>query len=245
MNSIPFQTFPFLYISGLMLSLDVNNESSADLFISPGQCRDSTDTFQIKSDSIITVNAYVSGANGLDEGTFTGLEEMFAVYMIYDPANERVAGLLSRSKISPLLPSGYSVSRLIGWAPMVNASYAFDRGWWSGSNASRMFTYINKRAMASNATIDYHPIFLYTCVPPVDNQLIYVYSDFYIGAYATDRLFIKPYYVQNDQVIISTPTANNALLSQLDENGYPAILYKVTDESDSCEIYLTAFTYDV
>jgi hypothetical protein len=61
----------------------------------------------------ITVDITASGVNGLDTGV-EALSTWYYVYMIYNPVSGLVRGLLSASTTSPVLPSGYASSRLIG-----------------------------------------------------------------------------------------------------------------------------------
>jgi len=55
-----------------------------------------------------------TGANGRDGGS-EAANTWYAVYVIYNPTTNTVAGLLSTSATSPTLPSGYIFFRRVGW----------------------------------------------------------------------------------------------------------------------------------
>lgn len=54
-----------------------------------------------------------SGANGLDAGS-EAANTWYFIWVIYDPANDTVASLISTSSTSPTMPSGYTFKRLVG-----------------------------------------------------------------------------------------------------------------------------------
>ena len=54
----------------------------------------------------VTINAGVTGANGLDTGSLA--QGFYAVHVIYNPSTATIAGLLSTSTTAPVLPSGYT-----------------------------------------------------------------------------------------------------------------------------------------
>lgn len=62
----------------------------------------------------ITVDITQSGANGLDSGSESA-GTWYSLWMIYNPVSVTTAGLLSVSASSPVLPSGYTEKRLVGW----------------------------------------------------------------------------------------------------------------------------------
>ena len=68
------------YINGLGISNDATTPLTV-LDVAPGSCLDSTGTYQLNSNSSITINAAVNGLNGLDTGTFAQAK-VYAVYVV-------------------------------------------------------------------------------------------------------------------------------------------------------------------
>lgn len=126
----PVYSLPFLYIQGLNISI----ASTTMLGISPGQCRDSTDSIDMPvgypdlqgniypatqfANYIpgLFINTAVNGANGLDQGTLAASTQ-YAVYLIGDSRGYNpVAAILSlTSSPGPKMPFGYDSLRLLGF----------------------------------------------------------------------------------------------------------------------------------
>ena len=138
-QSDPIYSLPFLYISGLKLSI----ASTKIIAISPGQCRDSNDKidmpvgFQnlqgLTQPAILPanyrqplfVNSGAVGINGLDAGVLAASSQ-YAVYVIADSRGyNAVAGIMAlAAKAFPVMPLGYDSLRLIGFVS-TNASTNF------------------------------------------------------------------------------------------------------------------------
>jgi len=73
----------------------------------------------------ITIDAATTGANGLDAGGLAN-NTWYYPYVIYNPATDTVAGLISTSATSPALPSGYTAKTQRG-AFRTNGSAQFNR----------------------------------------------------------------------------------------------------------------------
>jgi hypothetical protein len=143
-QSIPVEALPFLYISGLNISV----ASNTVIAVAPGQCRDSNDNidmpyyFPFGGNSIyaerhnnglippplpqytnamsyslpLFINSAVVGVNGLDQGTLAASTN-YVIYLIADSTNKlQPAGLLTlQSNAFPLIPLGYDSYRLLGF----------------------------------------------------------------------------------------------------------------------------------
>jgi hypothetical protein len=95
--------FPKWYIE----ALQVTWQSIIQVQISAGECRDSTDAFNIVSTSALNAAITTSGVNGLD----TGSEAADTWYFIYVVKGSSGLGtLLSASATAPVLPAGYDDS---------------------------------------------------------------------------------------------------------------------------------------
>lgn len=73
----------------------------------------------------LTVNCAGTGASGLDAGSLAN-STWYAVYVIYNPTTQTVAGLVSSSGSSPTMPSGYTAKARLGWF-RTNGSAQFHR----------------------------------------------------------------------------------------------------------------------
>jgi hypothetical protein len=110
-QNLPVEQLPFLYISGMNVSV----ASNTVIAIAPGQCRDQNDNIDIPVPSVQYINSAVNGANGLDKGTLAASTN-YLIWEIADSKNKlQPAGLLSlQSNVGPLIPYGYDSMRLIG-----------------------------------------------------------------------------------------------------------------------------------
>jgi len=126
----PIYSLPFLYISGLDLSI----ASTKVIAIAPGQARDSNDIMDMpvgfqglqgltypatEANGFrppLLVNTAAVGANGLDAGALAASSQ-YAVYLIGDSRGyNNVAGIMTlASNAYPVVPLGYDSLRLLGF----------------------------------------------------------------------------------------------------------------------------------
>src|SRR5579859_2826680 len=136
---VPIVNLPFLYINGLGISNDGTTPNTL-LDVAVGQCRDSTNVFDIALNSSIQISTAFSGINGLDTGSITA-STVYAIYVIADSLNVNVpAGLLSLSLTTPTLPGGYNIFRLIGFCTIDSSSHIL-KGYWVGASNTRSFVF--------------------------------------------------------------------------------------------------------
>jgi hypothetical protein len=221
------------YINGFGISNDATTPNTL-LDIAPGSCLDSTGTYQLNSNAVLTINAAVNGLNGLDTGTFTA-SKVYAVYVVWDPVTFLpTGGMLSLSYTQPLMPFGYSAFLLIGYAT-TDSSAHFLKGYWSaGNTSSRTFTYDAPIQCLSGNQTSYTGVDLSAFVPAVDNTPVTLFSNFAANA-AADVENLQGYNSTGDAVTIIAPVAGatahttqqNIVLAQL-HTGAPSIKYKVS-----------------
>lgn len=110
-QNLPVEQLPFLYISGMNLSV----ASNTVMAIAPGQCRDQFDNIDIPVKSAQYINSAVNGLNGLDQGSLAASTN-YLVWEVADSKNKLPnGGILSlQSNVAPLIPYGYDSFRLIG-----------------------------------------------------------------------------------------------------------------------------------
>ena len=62
----------------------------------------------------VTINLGTTGANGMDTGG-APIDNWLAVWVIYKPSTDAVAGLASLSGTAPTMPAGYTAKARVGW----------------------------------------------------------------------------------------------------------------------------------
>ncbi len=72
----------------------------------------------------LSLSTAFAGVNGLDTGSIAA-STWYAVYVIYNPLTNRVAGLLSINYTSPTLPDGYTMYRRWGWVLTNSNNYLY------------------------------------------------------------------------------------------------------------------------
>lgn len=85
-----------------------------------------------------TINASVVGANGIDTGSIAN-STWYGVYLIYNQTTGAVAGLISTSFSSPVVPSGYAYATRVG-AMKTDSSSNFYRVLQKGREATYVVT---------------------------------------------------------------------------------------------------------
>lgn len=233
-NNVPIVNLGMLYVNGMELT---NDSTSPDeiVNVAAGQCRDSTNVFDIVLDSSVAVSNLLSGAGGLDTGTVAA-SKVYAVYVIADPQRGNATdAILSLDQSSPLLPNGYSIYRKVGYA-VTDATSDFLLMNISGNNNSRLFMYDVPAATAVTAgnSATYAAVTLTALVPAVANCPVLVESNWTANA-AADTLAYQPFNATGDTVKyiagVAGATAHTLVRdyvqSQLD-SGVPKINYKVS-----------------
>lgn len=95
------------------LKVSFNTVSTID--IQPGGGSDSTLLHVINSPGTLTANFATSGANGLDTGLESS-DQLYVMHLISDSSLvNSPASLISLSRTSPTLPSGYDIFKKVGY----------------------------------------------------------------------------------------------------------------------------------
>src|SRR5690348_130836 len=132
LNGVPIQNLPFLYDNNLLDSW----LSNTTLTLSSGQCRDSTNIYDIVLSNAVILNSANIGVNGLDRGTLAA-STWYYLFVISDPVTGNpTASVLSLSRTQPLMPFGYSAFRYVG-AWRTDGSAHFLKMWKYGNAGTR------------------------------------------------------------------------------------------------------------
>jgi len=184
---------PFLYIYGLGWYTDGANQ----VFVNSGQCRDSTNSYDIvMPNNNVVINTLNSGLYGIDSGDLQ-VSSVYEIYALGDTTNNNPSGLILHLQSSPAplrYPDGYNVSRLIGYVN-VNASgnLMFIQVQGSGNDRTVMFIGNTFDFVVFNDIPPgiFTPVNLYPKVP-LGTQLAYFYTTYY-GSGTGDSLSVSPY----------------------------------------------------
>jgi hypothetical protein len=229
--NIPIVNAGYLSVQNMQLAV----ASTTTMTMAAGQARDSTNVNDIIMSTGVTINAAVHGINGLDTGSLANAT-LYGVYAVGDSTQNNTPGaVLSASLTSPLMPVGYDMYRLIGYA-RTDGSAHFLAGYWYGASNERTFVYDVPIATAitAGASATYAAVTLTTFVPPVQNVLVNMEIDWTANA-AGDTLALQPFSAVGDTAKYIAGVAGASahtllreyLMAQLD-SGAPKMNYKVS-----------------
>lgn len=216
------------YCNGLAISW----ASNTTLSVAIGSCNDSTNGFDMKSTSVITINGAVNGLNGLDTGSLAA-STVYYVYLIGDYINSNVTGaILSLSSSAPYLPAGYELYRRIGWA-VTDGSTHFVKMYQSGAGLNRTYSFDEPLLILSGGTsATFAAIDLHTMIPAIDGLLLNAQMGL-VPVAAGDALYLRSggSSATNGRVMVAQVAATSfveeiSVVSKL-VTGVPTIEYKV------------------
>jgi hypothetical protein len=191
-SSISYGAYPFSYANGLQIANDATTPNTV-LTVGSGVTIDSTDTFQMINNGVISINAATNGLNGLDTGTFAAAK-VYAVYLVSDPVTlQPIGAMISLSLTAPLMPFSYSAFRLIGFATTAAGGATFLPGYWTtGNSGFRLFMYDAPLATAVTAghATTFTNVNLIAAVPNLNDVPVLVYTS-YVPATAGNVLELQ------------------------------------------------------
>lgn len=161
MPNLSLQAERISYINGLGLSY----AGVATVNIAVGQCSNSSDVNDMILESVLTPSLLNSGALGLDTGSVAA-STFYAVYLIGDSQKFNTpSAVFSADLSSPLMPSGYDMSRRVGYVLTDGSSHirAFVQ---TGNDLCRKMWYNTAVAeLSAGTSATYANIDLATSVP--------------------------------------------------------------------------------
>ena len=266
----PIYLLPFLYISGLNISV----ASTTVLAIAPGQARDSSDNIDmpvgfsnLQGNTLpalqfqnymppLFLNGAVNGANGLDSGSLIATMD-YAVYLIGDSRGYNpVAAILSlTSNAYPLLPLGYDSYRLLGFI-QTDGSAHFVVSSTNPLNARNLRSFYLSPAVSvlsgGNAT-SFTAIDLSTPIPTTTARDVIAYLQVVFTPLAIgDTVQFRPTGEGTPQTAgLTTITGVAAGIAQTQYlqviagvgSSKPEIDYKVTVSGDSVSVLVVGYAY--
>lgn len=238
------------YINGFGISNDATTPNTV-INIAAGSCLDVTGSYQLTSNTVISINGAVNGLNGLDTGSLAA-SKVYAIYLVWDPVSFQPTGaMFSLSGTAPLMPFGYSAYLLIGYM-VTDASAHILKGYWSAGNSStRRFTFDAPQATAvtAGAATTYTAVDLSALVPNQANTPVSIAYSYTPNA-ANDTFKMQGALSTGDAVTITGQvttikvTGNTDILAQI-SSSKPEINYKVSSASDAVAINVAGYTWFV
>lgn len=235
------------YVDGLKISV----ASNTTLSVTSGACSNSTNEVDMVLDATTTLNAAVTGLNGIDTGTFAA-SKVYAVFLISDFTELNPPGLLmSLSATAPVMPNGdnggaYNTFRRIGWA-VSDGSTHFLTIRQFGNGSERTYTYDSPVAVLTGGTATTQTAVSLVAVVPAVSGMIVKYNAAFTPASASNALTLYPSASTGTSTnIVSGQVAAVAVKQQqtvptLLISGVPKVDYKVSNGSDAATLTVDSF----
>lgn len=239
------------YVTNCIVSYGTVNT----LTIGTGQCRDSTNTFDIVISSPLVISSLASASglpNGLDTGTIAA-NTWYAVFAIFDPSNfVPVAGLISLSGTAPIMPSyngvTYGAFRLLGWM-RTNGSGNFLPATITGNgNLRKHYWDAGISVLSAGAATTFAQVNCGGAAPSIDNIEL-TFDASFTPAAAGNNVNFRPTTSTATQVDGFTGTNAGVvqelqikLLTKLSSNA-PSLDYKNSAAGGSTTLFVRGFEY--
>lgn len=243
-NAVPTITLPFLYVNDLQVSYT----SSTTLTVNSGQCRDSTNIYDLVLDTPIVLSTTIQGVGGLDTGTIAA-STWYAVYVISDSLQyQPTTCLFSLSGSIPTLPANYDIFRLVGWQRTNGSSNFNIINTIGNANERQSFWDTEVSVLSGGASTTFASVSLATAVPAIDNTSV-IFDVSFTPATGGDSVFIRPtgssatVVAQLSSVVAAkSQIAQLTVLSKL-ATGVPSVDYKNSAASGSTTLLVNSFKY--
>lgn len=236
--------------------LDVSYATAATVTVAAGQCRDSTNTFDIVVPSLgqtapLTCSTAFDGLNGLDTGTVEA-STTYGLFVVFDPTGRNQPGLLlSKSFTAPIMPSAngytYGAFRLIDFVLTDGSSNI--RKFYNTPGVGTTYKQYDAPIQITTAVPEtYTPLDLSVAVPTIGYGRVIMRSSFTPAA-ANDTASITPtgsandYFVMNG--LVATVAQTNIFpIVPVQTSGVPKISYKVSNDTAPTAISLWVLGYE-
>lgn len=155
------------YVNGMGIAW----ASNTTLTVAAGQCSDSSNNFDIKFNSALTLNSAVVGANGIDSGT-VAVSTVYSIYAIWQQTGHSLPAVLMSTSATPILPQGYDMYRRIGYWTTTSGTANFAVMYQFGTDSTRCYEYDAPVSVLSAGTSGtYAAVSLATAVPAISTMV--------------------------------------------------------------------------
>lgn len=224
--------------------------SNTTLTVPAMQLRDSTNSADIVLASTITINSAVVGAAGLDTGTIAA-STWYYIHVVGDTTAKLAStAIISASSTAPVLPFGYNVFALLGFA-LTDGSSHFLKMYVTGNGGGHSFYWDAKVSVSTGTATSYAAVSLITAVPPlslVEVMLIPSYTPATAGnTYQLRTTGSSSTSVVSivGPVISQVNTVPITICAALDGSSHPSIDYKLANSSDALTLNVMGFKYNI
>lgn len=251
---IPISNLGLKYINDCSI---VASSGGATFSITPGQMRDSTNTFDIVVPSTLTVTGTTKGANGLDSGTIAN-NTWYAVHVIYDPTNNNpVSAIFSLSATAPVMPSlastgvTYGAFRLIGWVKTDGSALFLPFIILGNGNARQHYWDSSINVLTGGTSATFATVQCLAAVAPAQTNLSAFAQVSFTAATAADYVAIRPLGSTADAADVLNISGSVASVAQripanillTVSSGNPSIQYINSAVSCATTINIRGFEY--
>ena len=235
-----------LLVKKLIQDLVIECTSNTQVVVKSGSRAGADDgavIMQLASD--LTLDITVAGKNGLDTGSEAS-DTWYYLWMIYNPATEEVAGVLSVSATAPTLPSGFTKKRLVG-AVRNDGSSNFRTFIQRGTRVQYL---TGASVLSAGSATAFTAISLTSAIPSGTDSILYEVrvND---TTTATPNAILSLDGTSNSVAVNASLTGSGATsflntgLMELVNNLTDQIWYRVTQVQDDCDIWVDGFTLNL
>lgn len=238
-NSIPVVNLPFKYVDGLELSYT----ATTAIQVAAGQCRDSTDTYDLVLSADTDLFTSINGAGGLDTGDVAATT-MYAVFVIGNSIKRLpTSTLMSLSSTAPVMPTGYDLFRRVGYI-RIDSSFQVTRFYQTAERRMVYAEFISVITGGNDAS--FAPIDLSAAVPAIPNCSVLLKA-LLLPATAGNVLAIRPTgSIAASVSCLSASVLSVAQIAQVSaivgiDAGVASIDYQVSQSTDAVNLYVISY----
>jgi hypothetical protein len=243
----PIVNLPFLYVNGLNMA----RTSLTAITVATGQCRDSTNSYDIANSATLTLVTSSVGVNALDTGTVAD-STVYAVYLISDWRGENApAGLISTNFTNtPVMPSGYNILRRIGSITTDASGHILIFYQYGTGSGREVWFDAEQSVLSAGSSATFAAVALNTVIPSLSNISVYLNASFTANA-AGDVASLRPTGssvtagnapIQFSSVVTTHAQLFPAFRMVAGQSSSLASIDYIVQTSDSLSLYVVGYT---
>jgi len=231
---------PIRYINGCVITFP----STQTISITPGQLRDSTNSYDMTVNSTITASILVRGVNGIDAGSLT-VERCYNIFIIGDSSGQNPTAAILSLSLTPTLPGSYDLFRNIGFFGVSGAGDIFTM-YQSGNGSERIFTFVGSVfVLLPGSSTTFANVDLSSFIPSLPNILVTMLVSYNPQAAGNTFILKSP---SSDEVLTTSGTGITAGQDQTSQiilatnlvNGKPSVSYMVQNAGDELTLSIAS-----
>lgn len=231
---------PIPYVNGCVISFP----STQTIAITPGQLRDSTNSYDMTVNSTITASILVRGVNGIDAGSLT-VERCYNIFIIGDSSGQNPTAAILSLSLTPTLPGSYDLFRNIGFFGVSGAGDIFTM-YQSGNGSERIFTFSESVfILLPGSSTTFANVDLSEFIPSLPNILVTLLVSYNPQAVGNTFSLKSP---SSFEIF---PTSGTGIIAGQDQfsqitlatnlvNGKPMVSYMVQDAGDKLTLSIAS-----